>query len=226
MDSSLYDYDQRPRQFKRDDFWRQVRRTINGEPVSEDQIGLIRQQIADLLELKEGDRFLDIGCGNGALTQYFKDCVNEILGVDNSKYLIEIANEYFSTPSVRFLHNHASDLVSYPEIKKYNKVMMYGVSSFLEDSLIIKLLHKIVLLNKSTMLLGNVRDRSQASHFYGSLEKGCDLDDVSTSMGKWRTREWFAEVACRLNINVKFAKMPANFYAERYYFDVVYCPRE
>ena len=40
MDKSLFDYNERPKQFGKKDFWKQVRRTINGEPVNEDQIDL------------------------------------------------------------------------------------------------------------------------------------------------------------------------------------------
>jgi len=68
MSGSEYDYTERPKQFERNDFWRQVRRTINGKPVDEAQIQLIVQQIVSVLCLVPTDRLLDIGCGNGALS--------------------------------------------------------------------------------------------------------------------------------------------------------------
>ena len=56
MDRSSYDYNERPKKFDENDFWRQVRRTINGEPVEEYQIDLIANQVVNLLSLKESDK--------------------------------------------------------------------------------------------------------------------------------------------------------------------------
>ena len=41
MKASEYDYTERPKLFDKNDFWRQVRRTIKGKPVDETQINLI-----------------------------------------------------------------------------------------------------------------------------------------------------------------------------------------
>ena len=60
MDKSSYDYDERPKRFDENDFWRQVRRTINGEPVEEYQINLITNQVVKLLNFKESDKLLDL----------------------------------------------------------------------------------------------------------------------------------------------------------------------
>lgn len=82
MNQSEFDYLERPKQFDRKDFWQQVRRTINGQPISDDQIQLIVQQIAKGLSLGQRDRLLDIGCGNGALTVLLAPLAGEILGVE------------------------------------------------------------------------------------------------------------------------------------------------
>jgi len=38
MDKSRYDDEERAEHLEKDDYWGQVRRTINGKPVSKDQI--------------------------------------------------------------------------------------------------------------------------------------------------------------------------------------------
>ncbi len=53
----------------RDDFWGQVRRTVHGRHATEAQVGMIVGAAADLLALEVGDRLLDLGCGNGALSR-------------------------------------------------------------------------------------------------------------------------------------------------------------
>ena len=102
MKKSEFDYLERPKQFDRDDFWRQVRRTINGVPVSEDQLEIIITQIVSSLDLQKTDDLLDIGCGNGALTVKLEPFVENILGVDYSDYLIGIAKEYFESSTLIF----------------------------------------------------------------------------------------------------------------------------
>ncbi|PIQ92172.1 MAG: hypothetical protein COV69_03385 [Parcubacteria group bacterium CG11_big_fil_rev_8_21_14_0_20_39_14] len=46
--------------------------------------------------IKDGDRILDLGCGNGRLIELFKTQDIEYVGVDNSEKLIEIARDKFS----------------------------------------------------------------------------------------------------------------------------------
>ena len=93
MRKSEFDYIERPKQFHEKDFWRQVRRTINGEPVPEEQIKMIEIQIRQLLKLCSSDHLLDIGCGNGALTNRLNIYVNTTKGIDHSNYLIDIAQK-------------------------------------------------------------------------------------------------------------------------------------
>ena len=55
MKESEYDYRERPKLFSKNDFWRQVRRTINGKPVDETQIELIINQVCSVLNLNQND---------------------------------------------------------------------------------------------------------------------------------------------------------------------------
>lgn len=47
--------------------------------------------------IKDGDKILDLGCGNGRLLELFKDKNIEYVGVDNSERLIEMAKEKLKT---------------------------------------------------------------------------------------------------------------------------------
>ena len=84
-----------PKSFERNDFWSQIKRTVNGQPVSENQIDMIVTKVSNELELANQDTLLDLGCGNGALGNYFLKDIKYYVGVDFSEYLIGIANEYF-----------------------------------------------------------------------------------------------------------------------------------
>jgi SAM-dependent methyltransferase len=221
MSGSEYDYTERPKQFERNDFWRQVRRTINGKPVDEAQIQLIVQQIVSVLCLVPTDRLLDIGCGNGALSARLESHIGELVGVDLSEYLIDVANEHFASPKMSFERKGVEDVIGQPSFRKFNKGLLYGVSSFLDDETIARLVEWFFDQESGALLFGNVRDRNFAVEFYGAEPDPSELDNVGSSMGKWRTQAWYEQLAISRGVKVRFFKMPDEFYAAKYYFDVL-----
>ena len=221
MDKSLFDYNERPKQFGKKDFWRQVRRTINGEPVKEDQIDLIIKQVRNMLDLKKSDKLLDLGCGNGALTVKFLPYVSKILGIDRSDYLIKIAKQNFEISNLKFECFELSNYTHRESIHNFNKCLLYGVSSFLEDEIIYSLSEKLLHQNNYYLMFGNIRELKYAENFYTEDVHDEVLKNTKTSMGKWRTRDWYSKLAKKFNADIEFSKMPETFYASKYYFDVV-----
>ena len=107
MDELAAIYDEHAKTCDETDFWGQVRRTVNGEPVSDHQIDLIVEEMSAALELNSKDTLLDICCGNGALsTRFFDQCAGG-LGVDYSKTLIDIARKHFATLDVTYVEGEA-----------------------------------------------------------------------------------------------------------------------
>lgn len=221
MNPSEFDYLERPKQFERNDFWRQVRRTVNGQPVSDAQIQLIAEQIRQGLGLQSGDSLLDVGCGNGALTAWFETSVDTTLGVDRSAYLIDIAKQHFESPRLRFAELSIEQMIAGGLQSRHNKALLYGVSSYLSDELLEALVRWYFEDSDGCLFIGNVRDERHANEFYKQAKSAQELGDHTTSIGKWRTQDWFVQLAQQLGLRAAFMKMPPAFYLSSYYFDVV-----
>ena len=89
------DYKHYPKTLAPDDLWGQVRRTIHGKPVSEEQIAMIVAAIRERLALAPDDVLLDLACGNGALGSYLVDACASMFGVGTS------SNASTMSPSTR-----------------------------------------------------------------------------------------------------------------------------
>jgi len=221
MKPSEFDYLERPKQFDRHDFWRQVRRTVNGQPVSEEQIQLIVEQVRQGLDLQPGDALLDIGCGNGALTVCFEPTVSQLLGVDYSAYLIDIAREHFASSRLQFAELSIEQMIESPVQHRFDKALLYGVSSYLGDAVLQDLIQWYFAQHDGRLFIGNVRDEQHAEEFYKGPRSAEELGDPTTSIGKWRSRPWFEQQARAAGLRVEFMKMPPSFYLSKFYFDVV-----
>jgi cyclopropane fatty-acyl-phospholipid synthase-like methyltransferase len=222
MNASEFDYTERPKQFGREEFWQQVRRTLNGKPIEEAQIQLIVDQIVGALELCPGDSVLDIGCGNGALSVRLEPHVGRLVGVDYSDYLIGVAREYFQSERVSFEIGRIEEMIGGQHYDGFDKALLYGVSSYLGDDLLESLVAWYFRTGGGTMFIGNVRDRTCAEEFYRRVPTPAELDDTTSSIGKWRQREWFESLAARYSLNIRFLKMPDAFYVSKYYYDVLF----
>ena len=219
-------YKDHPKTCSPDDFWGQVKRTVNGTPVSQDQIDMIVDAVVAGLELRKEDILLDLCCGNGALsTLLFKHCSGG-LGVDFSEYLISIANRYFadSTNQAYILQ----DVVGFCENpitpQRFSKMVCYGSFPFIEHERAESLL---CLLNSNfpnleRIFIGNCPDKNLLAEFYGerSFEPGTE-NDPDSPIGIWRTQEEFASLAERCGWRATFHKMPNRYYASHYRYDVI-----
>jgi SAM-dependent methyltransferase len=215
-----------PKQFDRDDFWSQIKRTVNGEPVSEEDIQLIVTQIRDQLALAPGDHLLDLGCGNAALASRLFEATARYTGVDFSSYLLEIASEYFSPDeSIRYVEADAAEFVkSCDQPEAFDKVLCYGCMSYLsrEDLLdLISTLHdRFPRISK--VFFGNVPDRAKAAEFFAKREVvDIDLDDPRSPIGVWWHADELNAAASSLGFSAQIVRMPAHFYGAAYRFDLL-----
>lgn len=219
-------YKEHPKTCNPDDFWGQVKRTVNGEPVAQDQIDMIVNAVVKSLELSEDDTLLDLCCGNGALsTLLFKHCKGG-LGVDFSEHLISIANRYFSNPPDQMYH--LQDVIEFCKDPimpcSFSKMVCYGSFPFIEQE---RAEAMLCLLNSKfpnieRVFIGNCPDKSLLEKFYGDrkLTPGNE-SDPDTAIGIWRTQEEFISLAKRCGWRATIHIMPEQYYAAHYRYDVI-----
>jgi SAM-dependent methyltransferase len=221
-----FDHDAHARTRPRDDFWGQIRRTVNGTPVSEEQISLIVDAIKASLSLQKPDVLLDLACGNGALSHRLFDACAGLMGVDLSEFLISVAKENFeSAPHFRFEH---SDAVAYlraetsPE--RFSKALCYGSFSYFSQDAAretLCLLHDKFSHIKS-VFIGNLPDKDLAASFYTqAMPAAAEIADHESTIGIWRTRGEFAELARDAGWHAQVQVMPSGFWAAHYRYDVL-----
>jgi len=208
-----------------DDFWGQVKRTVDGRPVAPDQIAMIVEQVARGLELGPTDTLLDLCCGNGALTTFFFARCAGGLGVDVSEPLVRVAIENFvRRPSEAFILQEAVDFVrSWPEPERFTIGLCYGAFSYLTTAEAETLLATVYgrFRNVRRVFLGNLPDRDHFRRFFGERYRAGVEDDAGSALGIWRTVDQVHELARRCGWRAETLQMPAAFYAAHYRYDMV-----
>lgn len=214
-----------PKSCDPNDFFVQVKRTVNGKPVSQEQINMIVDSIMNGLQLKSNDVMFDLGCGNGALSMLMFSFMKKYHGIDFSEFLVEVAKKNFEKQDFTFeiaeANSYMNEVASNPE---YTKALCYGVFSYFDRNMAENILRKIFnkFTNISRFYIGNIPDKNRVDKFF---YKGIDytklIHDTQSAIGIWWTEDEFRELASKTGWNVEFIHMPANFYSAHYRFDLV-----
>jgi cyclopropane fatty-acyl-phospholipid synthase-like methyltransferase len=221
-----FDYIEYPKSLPVDDFWGQVRRTVNGKPVDESQIVMIVDAIKSGLNLDQSDKLLDIACGNGALSSRLFDCCENLHGIDFSPYLIHVAKTQFQVEnkSTFLLADAASYVKTETDLSRFNKSLCYGsFSYFSEDdahSILLNIHKKFTKIER--LFIGNLPDRSKAHLFYpAGKDYSEDLRNHQSQIGIWRSQEEFCELAESTGWRIIVSNMPPAFYGSHYRYDAI-----
>jgi cyclopropane fatty-acyl-phospholipid synthase-like methyltransferase len=225
MEYPKSDYKEYPKTVPPDDLWAQVRRTVYGKPVSDEQITLIVDSMREGLALDGHDRLLELGCGNGALSHFMFDGCIEYHGIDFSEYLVSVAQRKFQRPGFSFAVGDICDyLAREPKPERFTKVLCYAVLSYLTDQ---QALNVLTILSErfagvGTVFLGNLPDRDRA-HLFFPEEKDfrAELDDPASQIGRWRSPAQIEALGAQCGWTVRTSLMPETFYQAHYRYNAV-----
>ena len=221
-------YKEYPKTCDPEDFWGQVKRTVNGKPIPQEQIDMIVDAVYNGLELSTNDTLLDLCCGNGALTTYFFALCSGGLGVDFSEYLVEVAHKHFvKRPQEDFIIQDVVEFArTYSEAKRLTKAVCYGSWQYLPKyeahKLLFLLRQRFTGLQK--IFIGNVPDKKFARSFFGDhYEPGIE-NTPTGAIGIWWTLEEFRALAEETSWRMVIHYMPKDFYWAHYRYDVILLP--
>jgi SAM-dependent methyltransferase len=218
-------YDAHARSVAADAYWQQVRRTVNGTPVSEAQIGLIVNAITTGLSLTEHDVVLDLACGNGALSSYLFGSCAGLLGIDISPYLIEVAQRVFAQlPNYRF---EVAEVLRFlrgdRNPRGFTKVLIYAGFQYLPRADCFGVLRTLQsrFPTVARVFIGNVPDRARADRVFADAAPSAkELDDHEARIGVWYQPEEIVRLAEAAGWRATSSRMPADFYLSSHRFDV------
>lgn len=223
MESDFKEY---PKSLAPDDFWGQVKRTVNGQPVSEEQIQLIVSTIRQALQFQPEDVLLDLACGNGALSHYFFDQCSELFGVDYSPVLIDVAKRFFEKqPHRRFEVFDVGDyIVAEADPQRFTKVLCYGSFPYFPEAtarLVLSTLRQ-TFSRVERVFIGNLPDIERHTAFYtDGLDHSAELKEYNSKIGIWRSEEEFRQLAADCGWQAYIQRMPEGFYAAHYRYDAL-----
>lgn len=229
--SNEYFYQEFPKTCAPDDFWGQVRRTVNGKPVGEEQIAMIVEAVCNGLELELSDLLIDLCCGNGALsTRIFARCAGGT-GVDFSAVLIDVARHNFHQPGreVYLLEDVDRFVAQCGAPDRFTRALCYGSFQYLPGATAHSVLRglRTRFTGLQRVFLGNLPDRERIGRFFGDVPVPDGVaDDPGSPVGIWRSQAQFARLAQVTGWQVHFRQMPSDYYAAHYRYDAVLTPGE
>lgn len=207
-----------------DDLFWQVGKTVNDQPVGKEQLALITNQIIHMLELKNSDYVIDLGCGNGLVTKEIAPFVSKITGIERNQALYQQACRINDSPNQRFVNKDILDKQAFDE--QVNKVYCYEVVQHLTHQQL-----ELLLINMRTVVppnvlffLGGIPEEEKKWAFYDSVERKNSLskallDRGNDPIGTWFFREFFYYLAKKLGIDAVIVEQSPNLYTAHYRFD-------
>jgi SAM-dependent methyltransferase len=211
-------------QFK-DQLFKQVGKTKNGQEVSESQIELIISAITSSLKLDSSDKVIDLCCGNGVLTEKISTIVAEVTGVDYSINLIRVAKNSSEANTYNITYFHTDIMSLEPAFfAGREKIYMYeGLQYLTPESLEILL----TILQKTSgnpkIFIGGIPDRQKLTKYYDTPDKydyyvQCEKKE-RPHMGRWWLMDEITKIASEKGFRVTYIAQAPSLYTSYYRFD-------
>lgn len=220
-------YNTFPLQISDTDYLRQVGKTVCGKIISNYQFNLIINSIVDTLQINSNDNVLDLCCGNGLVTKEIAKYCRNIVGVDYSKPLIDIANSVHLQPNCNYVHQSILELKSSDFDSKFTKVYMYEALQHFKPKQLYNILEIIrkISTTEVQILFGSVPNKKNLWQFYNSPSRKFDYYKRKLlnkeAIGMWWSNNIIEKISRLYNFDCFFKDQNEDLYTAHYRFDVL-----
>jgi len=211
-----------------DEALRQVGKTLLGKPVAPKQVEILINHIATQLALVPTDRVLDCGCGNGLLTSCLAGRVAEVLGIDYSQPLLNIARTLYARDNIRYALDDLANMNGTTiEAQHFNKAWSCEVLQHLLPADARRLFDSLgrVLIPGYKILACGIPDRTHLRDFYNTPERWelyCrNMQQGGDQIGYWWGRAELSQLAAEAGMGITFIEQPPALYTSHYRFDIL-----
>jgi cyclopropane fatty-acyl-phospholipid synthase-like methyltransferase len=162
------------------------------EQLQQLKVELEQEHIFKLLKIKTNMSILDLGAGIGAWSMLFASKCKEVVAVEYSAKMIEIAKQIAKRESINNIEFVCQDVLDYCTTQKFDVIFISGLLIYIPDSEIPRLLQNMSdYSKKGTYLL--VRDSTGIEGRYEIVNKYSEALKVDYS-ALYRTRDEYIEM--------------------------------
>ena len=207
-----------------DESLRQVGKTVMGQPVEPDHLDLIVDTIATGLELEPEDVVVDLGCGNGVVTERVGERVARVAGIDLSEPLLEVARAHHARSNCTYHVGDLAELGRFP-VEGVTKAYGYEVLQHLSTEETRALLRALVeqLGDGLMFFAGSIPERTRLRAFYNTSERWAYYErrtaEGSEQIGHWWERDELVALCDEFGLTCTPCDQTAALYTSHYRFD-------
>lgn len=221
-------WQERPTAHAEEEFCQQVGRTYGGgKPTPPEELALVVEQALARLECPDGARVLDLCCGNGLLTHRLRPPAAEVLGVDYSEPMIELARRHHQRDGVRYVCGSVLDL---PDLlrdeRPFDRAVMFESLQYFEERDLPRLFEAIgaVCAPSCVLLFTGVLDVDRLWSFYDTPERRAAYHRRKAAgedaMGHWFAAERLCALAAAAGLEAQVAPQDPALNTAHYRFDL------
>jgi cyclopropane fatty-acyl-phospholipid synthase-like methyltransferase len=213
------------------ELFRQVGRTLGGQPIGPEQITLAAGDTIDALQLGRSDVLLDLCCGNGLVTKRLAAVCQWVYGVDISRGLLWGACQYHAAKNIRYIQAAATELrpAEFDARPPTKACMIFALQHFTSRELE-QVLERIraVAGGPVPVYFADIPDVDHLYDFYNTPERRADFARRraagTEAIGTWWNRGHLTEIFAKAGYEVEFRDQSPARYAAHYRFDLLALP--
>lgn len=170
----------------------QVLRTLNRIPIDQQKWEQTQTFVLEHLELRPGDRVLDLGGGNGLFARAIAERCSEVCVVDFSAPLLN--SNLHQHPSIQCIKSDIRN-VEFEE-RRFDRILCYAVLQYLSENDALKLFKNAGcwLAEGGVFYLGDIPDSAQKWKFFNSPERRENyfkaVEKNEPIVGTWFDMQW------------------------------------